>query len=264
MLNRTWIHQISGYELGNFITLTPAIKAMSLAYNKKINVFFSTPMVRSVYQNTPYINVLDKKPQHPAFLTSKNPKRIKDESDYQANYRICHKQFRLMPALMPDAFIGMSDYQFIKDPTKVYIGLINGRRDVGDGNNKWVLAKIIPETQTKTIVQSVLSFGCIPVFLGSSTDRKYWESTLTPDSIDFLGRLALPDSISVLSQCDAFIANDSGLYHVGAALKKTGFIVWKATNFQKNKSPNMNLTHCHLSENNLLDSLNIFLLQCKK
>ena len=50
--------------------------------------------------------------------------------------------------------------------------------------------------------------------------------------------------MSILRQCDSFISNDTGLYHVAGALKKSGLVLWKKTNFIKNKSPYEGIRHC--------------------
>ena len=44
-------------------------------------------------------------------------------------------------------------------------------------------------------------------------------------------------SLGALYHSDLIISNDTGMYHAAGALNKKIFVLWKDTNFNKNKSP---------------------------
>lgn len=51
-------------------------------------------------------------------------------------------------------------------------------------------------------------------------------------------RTTLEEAINLINSCDVFISNDTGTYHLAAALKKRGIVIFTATSITKNYCPN--------------------------
>lgn len=109
----------------------------------------------------------------------------------------------------------------------------------------WKQKKTLPTKTLQNMVNLVKKKGYIPVILGNKSDWKnYWRPIDLSGCWNFVNQLSLKDSISVLSQCDAFISNDTGLYHVAAAYKVPGLVLWYQTDHVKNRSPWKGVKHC--------------------
>jgi ADP-heptose:LPS heptosyltransferase len=96
------------------------------------------------------------------------------------------------------------------------------------------------------MIDSVIEKGMIPVLLGNKSDNdNYWSKiNIDKGCINYIDRLSLKDSVSMLNQCDYFLSNDTGLYHVAGALKKRGLVMWYKTDFTKNKCLFDKIEHC--------------------
>lgn len=221
-----WVHQIKGCELGNFVMTTPAIYYLYKQHGR-VPVYFDTEMLKGLYQNSLYIDILSTKPKTSPIITSNYPKKIHNkESDYEAYFRIVKGKGDIIP------FVGPVK-QGLLNKDCVHVAVMNGCL-----GKKHIESKTIPYDVCNFILQQILSSGFVPVIIGSEQDKKYWEKVEFNSKCKvYLGKLSLLDSVSILSECDSFISNDTGLYHVSAAIGLPGHVCWKYTNFYKNKCP---------------------------
>ena len=131
------------------------------------------------------------------------------------------------------------------------MGEKNGKKHVavfhGCLGNKWLSRKQLPIETLDCILSMLIERDMVPVLLGSKTDRKkFWDNVRSAkhSSVKYCcGKLAITQSISLLADCDAFVSNDTGLYHAAGALHKKGLVLWKNTDMKKNMSPAKEITH---------------------
>jgi len=237
-----WFEQHANFQLGDFIMLTSGLRAVSEMWRNPIDVYFNTPIVKDLYRDCDFMNVLDKKPGGKPFGSSLfssykwgdyRKKRLSKQESMQSCF------FRLFAAEkgytkpMPHTYVDNSDgLKLNKENDKKYIAIFHGC--LGD---LFADKKTIPIQSLKFLVENILGQGHIPVILGNKKDYKlYWKHINLNDEriINYLFKLSIRDSVSILSHCDNFISNDTGLYHVAAALKKDGLILWNKTSYLKN------------------------------
>lgn len=94
--------------------------------------------------------------------------------------------------------------------------------------------------------------GAHVVVVGTQADRqqKPW-----PDGVeDFTDKLSIGDTAALISQCDTFISNDSGIAHVAAAVGVPTFVIFGPTSLTKN---------CPLQDNVIPVCLNLGCQPCQ-
>lgn len=229
-----WFHQVKDYGLGNFIMATPALKLLSDRQGGKIRVYFDTPSLSEIYEECPFIFILNEKPRGKPFCTSAKPLRHKKlkESDSHAYCRIILKTDEYQIA---DTYVGEArTIKLPKENDKTYICIFHGCLGKKEARIK---EKDIGHKARQYMVDAVKKEGYVPVILGNQSDRKlFWKKCNLKGCVNYLGKLSLKDSISILSQCDYFMSNDTGLYHAAAALKIPGLTIWRYTNQNKNRA----------------------------
>lgn len=232
-----WFYQSKIGGLGNFIMATPALQLLYARDKSKIKVYFDNDNLMGLYTNCYFIEILKKKPSCKPFASSIRPNRIGKESDSQA---LCRILISKCPNSLPNTFVDSNiTVKLNREIDKKYIAIFHGclggfkkRKDVGQRTRQYM-------------IDSVFSKGYVPVLLGNNKDNKnYWKLNDISRTVNYLGKLSLKDSVSILSQCDAFISNDTGLYHVAGSFKKRGLVLWHDTNFIKNKAIFMGIEHC--------------------
>lgn len=232
-----WFHQTRLGGLGNFIMCTPALQLLSQKKKEKINVYFESGKISTLYKECPFINILNKQPKIPPFGGSTRPQRIGDESDIEATCRVLNGKYKKIPNTYVDNKITL---KLDKKKGNKYIAVFHGC--LGSG---FVDRKDIRSKTRQYIIDEIKNSGNIPVILGNKVDiGHYWKSNNLEDTLNFLTKLSLRDSVSILYQCDYFISNDTGLYHVAAAFEKEGLVLWRNTNFIKNKEMFSGIKHC--------------------
>jgi len=216
--------QQKGYGLGNFIMLTPALRLL----NKKVNVFFESKNISSLFRDCPFINTLNSKPKGKPFITSEKPKRAKGESDIRA---YCRKISKYAPKLLPNTYVDKcNDMPLLKEDDIKYVAMFHGC--LGPIFRK---RKNLDVDVRQMMIDKVIERGHIPVLLGSAADNKhFWHENNTDGCVNYLGQISLRESVSILNQCDFFVSNDTGLYHVAGALEKNGLVMWYKTDITKN------------------------------
>ena len=236
-MSKDWILQKKSFGLGNFVMATPALRLLSQKRGEKINVFFSTPSIAELYRKCPFINILSRKPSFKEFFCIGKMKRSHDESDIQSFCRILKVGQKNISSTYVDP---VNTIQIKKMDGKKTFAIFHGclgehfrkKKDIGVITRKYILDKLT-------------SSGFRVLLLGTNQDYKnYWIHNNLDNIDNCLGCYSLVDTVSLLNQCDAFISNDTGLYHVASALGKKGLVLWKKTDYIKNKSHNNRVSHC--------------------
>lgn len=219
----SYILQTKNSGLGNFINITPIIRAMFIDTGKPVGVYFESEYVRQCYEMSAMIVTLNHKPNYePTFTTDIYKRSIYKEPDYEY---IWNKFYPNSPILPP----------FIDSPLSVrttdeYVGLSNGS---GNHNNEIYLSKkIIPESELRFLL-SLLPDSTI-MGIGSIEDGPF----LYGIGCEVVGDIR--KSITIVRDCKYLITNEGGMHHVASCFRKPTFVMMKGTHPIKNISQNPN------------------------
>lgn len=232
-----WLLQKKSFGLGNFVMATPAISLLSKKWGSRVKVFFETSDIAQLYKNCTFIKVLSQRPTKRPFYTIGAIKRVRGENDIQALCRILNVGVENIPDTYVDSVSTTVFNRTEKDKcVAVFHGCLGkcfrGRKDIGAKTRQYIIDRLVEE-------------GIRVILLGTKSDYKcYWSQNDLKNVENFLGKYGIVDSVGILRQCDSFISNDTGFYHVASALEIKGLVLWKKTRFGKNKSPFKGIDHC--------------------
>ena len=236
-----WFLQHSNFQMGDFIMMTSGLRAVSELWGKKVKVYFESQVVKDLYRECPFIETLKTRPHKPYFATTMfsswkhgayRKKKISEEESMQECFFRLFAKNKGYDKSMPHTYVDNPMSKILtKEAGKKYIAVFHGC--LGETFEK---KKAIPMQSLKFLVDEIVRLGHIPVLLGSRGDfQKYWRNIkINKGAINYISALPIRDSVSILSQCDTFISNDTGLYHVASAYKMDGLVLWNATEFHKN------------------------------
>jgi ADP-heptose:LPS heptosyltransferase len=239
-----WVHQIQKYQLGNFIMMTPAIKALSMAIDDRVPVYFDTLPLATIFRDCPFMKILVEKPDNDPLFTSDKPARKETESDYEAYFRINVAEKFPDMQMMPHPYVDQPRSQRLTNE-QMNIGIFHGSLSIG---KMW--EKIIPLDVLQYMIDAIINAGMNPVLIGNRSDRDHFWSKVNTSRVEnnFLSTLTLRESIGVLAECDGFISNDTGLYHAAGAMHMHGIVLWEKTNFIRLRSPCAKIQHSRSTE----------------
>ena len=213
--------QDKDHNLGNFINCTPTLKYLSGLIEAPFPVYFQTEYVKQCYLDCDFIKILDK-PGKIILFTSGEINKIMPDWEYI--YR-CNQPAVPDPSLeIPWTYIDQPHSPF---GGKYYVVIRGSGNDITPGYSRLK----DPGEDIYNYIMNKIPFQS--VFVGSENDYKYRHVGTYYHMIGDI-RAAL----GAISGAEFVIANDSGLYHAAGAMKKKGFIMWKDTLFEKNRSPN--------------------------
>ena len=215
---------------------TPALRY--LGRKEPVNVFFADKNIQKLYKKCPFIKIIQDEPSNKPFATTSTGKKYRTlrETDSESLFRVVVGDVSLMEQTYVDYEITK---KIEKDKNKKYVAIFHGclgeiyryQKDIGSKTRQYM-------------INAVLAKGWVPVILGSQRDAKiYWAKNKTKHCLNFLGKLSLKDSVSILGQCDLFMSNDTGLYHIAGALDMTGLVLWKQTDVVRSRSTCSNISH---------------------
>lgn len=226
-----WFYQRPSYVLGNFVMATPMLRGLSEKLGHRVLVYFSSQQVRSLYVECPFISILDKKPDTEPFCSSKRIDGEPGDSAYEAYYR----KFVGDPKDMPNSYVdGAITCELPRLAGRKYVAVIHG---CFSKQRQFRQKKAIGTNTLMHIVNKLKEHEIIPVILGADYDWPWWKDVNLSGCRIYIGTQRITDAVSLLKQCDAFIANDTGLYHVGGALGMKGLCIWKATDWNSCRVP---------------------------
>lgn len=236
----SYFFQEKDWGLGNFIMATPMIQLQSKKNSRPVPTFFSDKNIASLYKDASFIKILSNKPAGPPkFGSSRHPKaRRKNESDSHAYCRIHLNHTGPIPGTYVDR-PDPSEYLLERRQDRKHIAVFHGCLGTVFRNKK----DLGPENR-QMIIDNILKAGMAPVIIGSPSDvNNFWKHNRLKHCLNFAGSLPLRDSVCILSQCDAFVSNDTGLYHVASAFDMQGLVLWHKTDLVKNRSLCQKIVH---------------------
>jgi ADP-heptose:LPS heptosyltransferase len=223
-----YVHQVSGYAIGNFINCTPAIKALADYFKSPIDVVFDSKIVSQMYEKCDFINEV--KPT-PALEKRDCVIRSDMVNGLIADWRyIYNKTAKHYTKTLPHTYVDHYHKQQSQQKTVVILrGMVNytpywvDKKDPGDTIYSYILNKI------------PASYKIIYPYGQQDYDHHGQAfETIRPGTIILND---IKQSLAYINDADFVIANDTGLYHAAAALKKPCFVLWKKTLLRKNKAP---------------------------
>ena len=248
-----WFLQEREWELGDFIMVTPLLRALHTAWGHKVPVYFETAYVGNLFSSCYFIDRLESRPTDTEpFWDTKSPRslmRSMDDSDYLAHFncglppylRALYLFNDFQPWCDPCTSETPEGYIPAKKPVAVFLGCL-AERLLEDKS-------IHPRIVAKSLL-ALIARDCTPVLLGSESDHRLWKPVfrelaypVSLNMVNLIGKLTIRQSVAVLSHCEGFISNDTGLYHVAAALHLKGIVLWNTTCFERNKCPSLSVTH---------------------
>jgi ADP-heptose:LPS heptosyltransferase len=229
-----WVLQRQGNELGNFMMMTPALRLASKQQRRPIPVFFETKNVAKLFKQCPFLKILSHRPANSPRCTSKPPRdkpsRKLPKEDVKRFIKILCGE---VPARLPKYYVDGEITYSLEPSSKKRIAIFHGCNVLSSRAKH--RKKTLPKVVRQHMLEMPRASGLQPVLLGVQEDN--WSIDVDSDVENYLGKLSLRDTVSVLAQCDGFISNDTGLYHVAVALKKPGLVLWKQTDPEQNKAP---------------------------
>lgn len=211
--------QDKNHNLGNFINCTPTLKAWSIHDNgKPIPIYFETDYVKECFWDCQFIEIWDKKGDEILFPIGIWNKKIPDwEFIYKKYSPFDNSSIPWTYVDQPKSPFGGKYYVVIRGSGNDGMKGYSESKDPGDYIYNYILGKIPFQS----------------VFVGSENDYKYRH---VGTDYHMIGDIRA--ALGTINGAEFVISNDSGLYHAAGAMKKKGFIMWKDTLFEKNRSPN--------------------------
>lgn len=217
-----WVKQDALNGLGNFINLTPTLKAMSDHLGIKIPVYFELDFVRQCFIDCPFIQILDEMPVNKEYFSSSLKDYRNHVPDYIHAYRELCKRFNL-PEPGHTYVDRCEEIKIDRDPYTLFM--------YGSGNED--VMYLHKKTPPKEAYEKYIEGNC--VFTGSETDYKRW---MFPDMEHHLGDIRY--SLALIREATLIVTNDTGLAHAAGAMNKNMIILWRTTKLPKNSNPGKN------------------------
>jgi hypothetical protein len=213
--------------------LTPTLKTLADHYGEPVPVFFSLDHVKSLFLKCPFIKIIDEPEGNRLFGSDMINQNI---PDYEYVFFTVTRNLGIDIWDIPHTYVDSYQNPF---PEEDYVVMMAGCGVIED---KWFDMKIVNEKHYHEIMQSIPKDYKIYI-IGTERDKElFWKNIdQAPRDVEFI----LDDmtkSLGLIKHCRFMITNDTGMYHAAGALDIPAFVMWKNTNFEKNKSPGHNLT----------------------
>ena len=237
-----WFLQERDWGIGDFVLATPALKSLSLLWNRPVPVFFDDTYVEQAFRSCPFIRILESRPDTEPFGDNKYQRsllRSRDDCEDVAHHKVIVGLAHPLSPTYADPCDGV--------PFPVRISELGPLPPVafflGCNHTRYVEAKRIEPSLMAALIEETVTQGYgRPILLGSASDLNlYWEAILPLVAhlgvINLIGRITLRETLKVVNTCIAYVSNDTGLYHCANALGKRGLVIWGDTPAKWN-SPN--------------------------
>jgi hypothetical protein len=226
-----YIHQLKGSEIGNFINATPTIYSLYNHYKEKIPVNFDSPHVEQMFLDWDAIRIIGKKGVrtkglrklfHSGMTNTQQP-------DWLWMHQKIRRELGIKNSCVPHTYVD-TPKPFLEGN---YVVLLRGCLH----NSAWKRHKECGDEIYRYMIKKV---PYKIIFVGSDYDvnvinkMKQWNLNHEVYLNDTRKTLALINGAKFI------IGNDTGMYHAAGAMNKHIFVLWKSTNFKKNKSPGKN------------------------
>jgi len=215
-----YVLQDANFGLGNFINLTPAIRAMAEKFDRTIPVYFELDHVKQCFLDYEFIDILEERPFNNTPFGSFVIDKSNRLPDYIYFYLVASDMFDLSDNIphtyidQPDIDLGLKDYTLFMQ---------------GSGNEHGEYLNLkIPKLKFYEEY-----FDDSAIFTGSQTD--YDRTDYFKWMPSYLGNIR--QSLALIKNAKLIVTNDTGLAHAAGAMNKDMVILWKMTVLPKNCNP---------------------------
>ncbi|OGI07756.1 MAG: hypothetical protein A2Y40_09300 [Candidatus Margulisbacteria bacterium GWF2_35_9] len=243
-IDELYVHQINGYGIGNFINCTPTIKYLSDYYHQKIPVYFDNGTIKRMYENCPFIDILNEKEASKKECLFSSALVNGWIPDWLFIYKKVLKRQKIkvdlnnIPHTYVDSYPTLDAYQ-----DKKYVVIIRGMVDY---TPYWIKMKDPGDTIYKYIIEKLEKEYQI-VFIGGESDYNNNICRMETWCDGYVQLNSIQKSLGLIAGASLVVSNDTGMYHASGALNKKIFVMWKKTLFKKNQSPGLNCFYSRLN-----------------
>lgn len=223
---KEYAHQVWNYGLGNFINLTPTLKMLAEHLGHKIPVYFDLKFIEKCFLDCPFIDILNRKPDHNPIFGSWLINGRNDCPDYINVFREVRKRYPLEGDL-PHTYVDRAKEIKVDKGYTLFI------RGSGSESIPYLDSKMPKDDYYRNYFNG----NCI--FTGSENDLERSDGLFKDMACD-VGDIR--KSLALIREADMVIANDSGLAHAAGAMNKKMVILWKNTSLPKNANPGLHTT----------------------
>jgi len=230
-MTKPWVLQHELYGLGNFINLTPTIKLLSEHLGYRIPVYFDFDFIRDCFLDCPFMEILEDKPKDKEAFGSWLINGNNNCPDFLHVYREVTKRYPLDGEL-PHTYVDEAKELDVPKYSTLFI------RGSGSERKAYLDSKLPDDKYYLEHMKGKCAFT------GSEVDRDRLDKLFTWRKGDKIG-YDMPmhvgnirESLALIREADYVVANDSGLAHAAAAMRKNMTILWKNTSLPKNANPN--------------------------
>ncbi len=232
-----WAKQTKGWGMGNFINITPSIRYLYFKEEKKVPVYFEEPYLKDLIKDWDFIKIIDEMPDTPPTVNTRWANKYDGHSPDYANifYNFVHKGNFIRGHLdTHSTYCDSVEPPLLHNDYVCFIrGSIKGREQEKDpGEDIYYHA-----------IKKCTEAGLKCVYVGVVYDYQRWGVDFVNSFFSVLG--SLRTEMSYINGSKFIVTNDTGLYHVGGAYQKNGFVMWKDTDPLKNATPNPNYFISH-------------------
>ena len=226
--HQIYARQLKGFGIGNFVNMTPALQMLSKHLERPVPVWFQQKEIETLYEDCTFIKPI-KKPLKKLVLCSSYINHVIPDWLYQS--KIIKAKFNL-DCEVPHTSVPKYENFAQLNHFVICRGMVS---------NRWATRKDPGDQIYKKII-NFLEQNHQLVFIGADADFKRTHDRMIEwcEKEPLIIKNDIKTSASAILKSKGVITNDTGMYHVSAALKKKQFVMWKDTNFTKNKAPGKN------------------------
>ena len=262
-MEKYFIRQKFGFNIGNFIMCTPVIHALSIYFNQKIKVSFEDKVTERLFKKCDFIEPIETDYVNDSVLAC--------ECDSISQNRQCIVnrvengiKTEKLTMLLSSATGGLDKPEWLHKWLLVenflnidlgphlntYVDSYPLPSVLKDGNycvvmrgcagpvNSLSLPSKDPGDEIYNFILKHLNNKIKIVFVGNNVDNDRFikrMSSWVEDGVVILN--SIEDTLGAINNSKFVITNDTGFYHASGALEKESFVIWKDTPLIKNQSP---------------------------
>jgi len=225
-----WAKQTKGWGMGNFVNITPAIQTLYYVRDKTpVPLYFEEAYLKDLVIDWGMVKIIDSPPHTPPSVNTRwaNKYNGKDP-DYRCIFDYVKQEHITFSRLHHTYCDLVMEPQLHTDYAVFIRGSIKGREQEKDPG----------EDIYRHAIKKCTEAGLKCVYVGVTYDYERWGIDFVNSFFSVLGNLRA--EMSYIMGAKFVVTNDTGLYHVGGAYQKKGFVMWKDTDPVKNATPNPN------------------------
>ena len=259
MIEKYFIRQKFGFNIGNFIMCTPVIKALSIHFNQKIKVSFEDPVTAKLFDNCDFIESIKVDRECECDGVTKNVECVVNRVDSGKSEKLTMLFSSATGSLNKPEWL--DKWQLVESFFKLDLGphlntyvdlyplppMLNDnnycvilRGCAGPVNSLSLPSKDPGDSIYKSILDKLNNKIKI-VFVGNHVDNERFIKRMgqwVNNKVVILD--SIKDTLAAINNSRFVISNDTGFYHAAGAMSKDSFIIWKDTSLVKNQAPHKN------------------------